>query len=132
MRKFCTAQIAAMVSTHSIFRSESSGYGMSIENYYDQTVYVQKVTTSTAWGSTESWASSSTIVAAMNPVSGKELFIGEKETVYADYKMFCDAGTTIDETRRVYWDSKIYDVVFVKDTFKMGHHLKVLLKKRDT
>ncbi len=105
---------------------------MSIQDYYTETGYVQVVTTSTAWDSTDSWASSSTILCAVNPTGGAEIFVGEKETVYADYKLFCDDTVTIDETRRFKWDNQLFDIVFVKDTFNMGHHKKVDLKKRDT
>ena len=105
---------------------------MSIEDYYTDTGYILKSTLSTAWGSTEGWNTSSTFACALNPVTGNEVFVGEKETVYADYKMFCGDTVTINETRRFKCDNKIYDIVFVKDTFSMGHHLKVLLKKRDT
>ena len=103
-----------------------------IEDYYTQSVIIQKVTRSTAWGSTDAWGTSQTILASMNPISGAEVFVGEKNNVYADYSMKCGSTVTIDETRRVKWDGKILEVVFVKNTLGMDHHLSVYLKKRDT
>ena len=105
---------------------------MSIENFYDTTALIKKMTLTTAWGSTEAWATSSTVPCAINPVSGNVLMISDKEGLFADYKMFCGSSVTIDETRRVVWANKTLDVEFVKNTFGMGHHLLVFLKKMDT
>jgi head-tail adaptor len=103
-----------------------------ISDYYTETVYVQKLSTGSTFGTIGTWSDSSTISAAMNPVTAAERFQGEKHSLFADYKMFCDADVTIDETRRVKWDSRSYDVVLVKDTLNKGHHLNVMLKRTDT
>ena len=103
-----------------------------IENYYTQSIIIQKVSTSTAWGSTDAWGTSQSISGSMNPLSGNEIYVGDKENVYADYRMKCSSTVTINETRRIKWDSKIFDVIFVKNTLNMGHHLNVYLRKRDT
>ena len=101
---------------------------ISIEDYYNSTGKVITISTGT-WGSTyvESCA---TIRCGLNPASGNEIFIAEREGLMADYKMFCDADVSIDETKKFTENSIDYDVVFVKDTFNMGHHKKVMLKRR--
>jgi SPP1 family predicted phage head-tail adaptor len=103
-----------------------------IEDHYDQTVYIQKLTTGSSWGVADAWSDSSTILAAMNPVSGRERFAAEKEGLLADYKMFCGTTVTLDESRRVKWNDKTYNVIFVKDTLNKGHHLNAMLKRTDT
>jgi len=105
---------------------------MSIENFYTTTALIKKITRTTAWASTESWATTSTIQCAINPVRGKVIMLSDKEGLYADYKLFCGSSVTIDETRRVVWKARTYDVVFAKNTFGMDHHLNVLLKRCDT
>ena len=103
-----------------------------IEDYYTETVHVQKLTTSATFGAAGTWSDSSTVSAAVNPVRAHERFQGEKQSLFADYKMFCGSSVTIDETRRVKWDSRSYDVVLVKDTLNREHHLNVMLKRTDT
>lgn len=103
-----------------------------IEDYYTETVYVQKLTTSATFGAIGTWSDSSTVSAAMNPVKAGERFQGEKQSLFAEYKMFCGTTVTIDETRRVKWNDESYDVVLVKDTLGQGHHYNVMLKRTDT
>ena len=101
---------------------------MSIEDYYNSTGKVITFTTA-AWGSTNA-ESCTTISCALNPMSGQEIFVAEKESLYADYKMFCASTISIDETKGFKEGSNRYDVIFVKDTLGMGHHLNVMLKRR--
>ena len=101
---------------------------MSIEDYYNSTGKIVTITTG-AWGSTNA-ESCATIACALNPASGNEIFIAERKGLFADYKMFCDATISIDETQDFIVGANRYDVIFVKDTLGMGHHLKVMLKRR--
>ena len=102
-----------------------------IEDYYTQTVYVKAFSTSTSAWTEGTWGTSSAVEAAVNAVRGHEAYQLDKKGLVADYKMFCDAGVTVDETRRVEWQGDDYDVVFVKDTLQMGHHKTVYLKGKD-
>lgn len=101
---------------------------MGIEDYYNSTGKIITITTG-AWGSTNA-ESCATIACALNPASGDEIFIAEREGLFADYKMYCAATVSIDETKDFKEGSNRYDVIFVKDTFNMGHHKKVMLKRR--
>lgn len=101
---------------------------MSIDNYYNSTGKVITITTST-WASTDA-ESCSTIMCALNPMSGREIFVAEQEGLIADYKMFCRANTSISNHNKFKVGSQKYDVIFVKDTFGMGHHKNVMLKRR--
>ena len=100
---------------------------MSIEDYYTSTGKVITFTTA-AWGSTNA-ESCATIACALNPMSGAEIFVAEREGLFADYHMFCSSTVSIDETKGFKEGSNRYDVIFVKDTFGMGHHLNVMLKR---
>ena len=101
---------------------------MSLENYYNSTGKIITITTG-AWGSTNA-ESCATISCALNPMSGREIFVAEREGLFADYKMFCASTVSIDETKDFKVGSNRYDVIFVKDTLAMGHHLNVMLKRR--
>lgn len=98
-----------------------------IEDYYTESVVLYSQTTSTGWGSESGWSAGSTILAAVNPASGRESFTAGKDVAYADYKLYCSDTVSITDRQRVVYAGDTYDVRFVKDTFDMGHHKKVLL-----
>ena len=101
---------------------------MSISKYYDQTIKVITVTEPADFSSAAFSESCSTAVAAVNPVNGVKTFTGGRNEIYADYKAFMSSTVAIDETKRVRWSGKDFNVVFVKNTFSMNHHKLVFLK----
>lgn len=103
-----------------------------IEDYYSESVSRMTRSTASAWGTETSWSTSASVQAfdaAINPISGIERIGGDRIQLMADYKMFCSDTVTLTEKDRVKWGDVTFDVVFVKDTFDMGHHKKVLLKQ---
>lgn len=101
---------------------------MSITDYYDQTIKVITVTAPAAFTTNAFAESCSTAVAYMNPSKGVESFAGGRNELFADYKAFMSSTVAIDETKRVRWSGKDYNVVFVKNTGQMNHHKLVFLK----
>ena len=102
---------------------------MSIEDFYDQSAAVITVTKPGDFSTALPSETTVSFSCAINPVSGYEKFAGGHNEVMADYKLFCSSTVALTEQTRVKWNSKYYNVVFVKDTFKMGHHLLAFLKK---
>ena len=102
-----------------------------ISDYYTQTVYIKDFSTSTSAWAEGTWAAVSTNAAAVNPVGGDEAYQLDKKGLVADYKVFCGSTVSVDETNRLRWNSRDYDVVFVKNTLQMDHHLVVYVKARD-
>jgi len=103
---------------------------VSIEDYYTETIKVVSITNSTNEFSTVKPAEScSTFMGAINPSNGAEYFTAGRNFPDADYKLFCSDDVSIDEQDRILWGGDTFNVVFVKDTFNMGHHKKVLLKR---
>lgn len=101
---------------------------MSIETYYTESPVIYSLTTSTGWGSEPTWTAGATIAAALNPSNGREQFSAGRVTAYADYKLYCsDTVSLTDKQRIVSTGGDTFEVAFVKDTFGMGHHKKVLL-----
>ncbi len=101
-----------------------------IEDYFDQTAVLISRSTSTGW-SEGGWSTGGTTFrCAINLARGDERFAADKQTVFADYKMFCAASVAISEAQRILWNSKTLDVVKVKNTFQMDHHKLVLLKDK--
>jgi head-tail adaptor len=104
---------------------------MSIEDYYTESVSIMRYTTSTGWGDEPGWSTSSeaaAISASVNPIGGMERYAQDRVTLFADYKLHCSSTVDLDENDRVKWGTKMFNVVFVKDTLDMGHHKSVLMK----
>lgn len=99
-----------------------------IEDYYTQSASVITVTKPSDFSTAAIATSATTIACSMNPVSGGERFAGGKNDVFIDYKMHCSSTVTINEQKRILWSGTYYDVVFVKNTLQMGHHLSVGLR----
>lgn len=106
---------------------EASEDALSIENYYTETVKIITVTAPSDFSTAAASESCSTALGAINPVTGRDYFGQGQNFPHADYKLFTDA--TVTESQKVTWDSKRFDVVFVKDTFNMGHHNLAYLKR---
>ena len=102
---------------------------MSIENYYTETASVITVSKPTDFSTAVATESSAAFTCAINPVSGYETFAGGRNDVFADYKVFCSDSVSITEQQRIKWAGDYFNVVFVKDTFNMGHHKLVFLQK---
>ena len=100
-----------------------------IEAYYTETVKIVTVSNPTDYSTSARTESCSTITAAINPVTGYERFAGGKNDVFADYKLFCSDTVTLTEVNRVKWGTQVFNVAFVKDTFNLGHHKLVYLKR---
>jgi len=99
---------------------------MSIEKYYTETVKIITITQPGDHSTEVRSESCSTAMGAINPVSGED-FAGQGQNFpHADYKLF--TGADITASNQVSWDSKRFDVIFVKDTFNMGHHNLALLQ----
>ncbi len=103
-----------------------------ISDHYTLSVSIMSRTTGPTWGTETVWTTgtSAAKAVALNPVSGRELILGEKKTALFDYKMFCSSTVSLNEKNRVKsTGGNIYDVVFVKDTLAKGHHKLVYLKR---
>ncbi len=102
---------------------------MSIENYYTETASVITVTKPTDFSTSAITETSASFACAINPVSGFEKYAGGRTDAFADYKVFCSDTVSMVEKQRVRWAGTDFNVVFVKDTFNMGHHKLVFLQK---
>lgn len=102
-----------------------------IKDYYVSQFSIMSRSTGPAWGTETAWTTGSSAAKAgwLNPVSAGEMIIGEKKTVLFDYKLFCSSTESIGERQRIKSGSAIYDVVFVKNTLNMDHHLLLYLKR---
>jgi len=101
---------------------------MSLPNYYTETVKVITVTAPDQFSTLDFSESCSTASGAVNPTGGIETFAGGHNQVFADYKLFVSSTVSITETNKVRWNSKEFNVVFVKNTLNRGHHKLVFLK----
>lgn len=98
-----------------------------IEDFYTESVKIITITEPGDFATTVRVESCSTAPAAINPVSGRDYYAQGQNFPHADYKLF--TGASITESNQVLWGTKRFDVVFVKNTFDMGHHNLAYLKK---
>ena len=101
---------------------------MSIQDFYTQTVKVVTVTEPGQFSTAAGAESCATASAAINPVSGTEVDAGGGNMAFADYRAYMSSTVSIDTTNRLLWGSTYFNVLFVKDTMQMGHHLTVFLR----
>lgn len=102
-----------------------------IKDYFVSQFSLMSRTTGPVWGTETAWSTGTSKSKAgwLNPVSAREMILGDKKTVLFDYKLFCSSTESINERHRIKSGSNIYDVVFVKDTLAKGHHLLLYLKR---
>ena len=62
----------------------------------------------------------------IQPLSGQERVLYDRQAVKATHKMFCEVKT-INEGMRVKFNSLYYDIVSVENTDEMNHHLRIIL-----
>lgn len=104
---------------------------MSIGDYYTETAVYYSQATSTGWGSESGFTTAgTTFLAAINPVSGNVRIAAGRETLFADYKVFCSDTVSLANHDKVVYSGDTYDCVFVKDTLNKGHHKLSYLKVR--
>lgn len=104
-----------------------------ISDYYTESIIIaahSTVTSTSSWGTEPGYGTGTTIKAAVNPVAGVEIVSGDKDKLFADYKIFCSDTVTIAEGNRVTYGAVTLDVIFIKDTLNKGHHKLVYCKKR--
>jgi len=102
---------------------------MSIFDFFDQDVTVQRATESTTgWGGTKTWIDNATIKAAVTKTHGFERFSADKKTVFADYKLYMASTEDITEKDVLLWNGVYMNPVYIQDTLQRGHHLKILAK----
>lgn len=94
----------------------------------------QKTNTSDSMGGyNETWSTLKRISGVLTSPRGNEYrwegFRLGKETVRSTHIFYCDVpvGITIDETCRLVYNSRTFDIVFVREPGFMGHHLELEL-----
>lgn len=107
---------------------------MSLSDYFTEHAYYkqhkQYTTTGISWAEPGFTTAGTSFNAAINPVSGTVRLSGGKDTLYANYKLFCSDTVAIAVHDRVVYAGSSYDVGFVKDTLNKGHHKLVYLVDR--
>ena len=101
-----------------------------ISKYYTQTVVFETAATSSAdAGYTQVWSTAATVKGRLRPLSGRERMSADKQTLYADHRLYC-APVAITEKDRVACEGKTFDIVFVKNVMSMNRHLEIDLLLR--
>ena len=70
----------------------------------------------------------SPIVARLSPLSGEQRLSADKQTVFADAKLYCDVLDITEADRYVSPDGDVYNIKLVKDPMSWGNHLEIDLE----
>jgi hypothetical protein len=75
---------------------------------------------------------SGTFQAAVNLLAGNERYIAGQPEVLADYKVYSEAPTTVENGDLLLWDSKYYRVVQQpKNTLQRNHHVILYMRQAE-
>ena len=106
-----------------------------INDFYDQTIILldNDSSTSSTRGyfdtSTSGYTTATSILAAVNLLSGNEQQAYDKIGYDAQYKAYADVSSEIYEGRRCRWSGDTFEIVAIpKNTLQKNHHLKFLLR----
>jgi len=86
-----------------------------LEHFLTQSVDILSLTASTAttWGANPTWSISTTKNGRLRYLSGREVYISDREAIQATHRLYIDYTTGITVKNRVQADSMVYDVKMV-------------------
>lgn len=86
-----------------------------IERFLTQDVDILSLTASTSatWGAAGTWGIASTKKGRLRYLSGREVYISDREAIQATHRLYIDYTTGITVKNRVQADSMVYDVKMV-------------------
>ena len=104
---------------------------MAIQDYYKSIqVLAQQGVPNGRGGTSYTWTPEGEIMGAINQANSREIEAARKKDIEADFKLFTDVGSQLDNTKLLLYKNEYYRVVSEpKDTMQRNHHYKVLLKK---
>lgn len=85
-----------------------------IDSFLTQTVNILGYTASTTgWGGTGAWTISSTLKGRVRYLTGREVYISDRESIQATHRLYVNATTGLTVKNRVQADGLVYDVKMV-------------------
>ena len=107
---------------------------MAIKDYYTETFIIESpsTTVSDIGGWTPSYSTLSTILGAIDELTGQDQNIAKQYIDKATHILFCSSTVTITSKYRVTYDSEYYRVLNVDNPVKRSHHLEVLLEYNES
>jgi SPP1 family predicted phage head-tail adaptor len=102
----------------------------NIVNWFTEEWVVNRLTTEDDdWGNpVEAWNFSHTIFGRFRPLSGDRKLSADKQTEFADGKLYCATGSDIFVGDRIQRNGETYEVLFVQNPMSMDKFLQVEVK----
>jgi len=96
-------------------------------DYLTQTITIQKNTqvSNNFGGYTSAWTTHLSIKGYIDLMSGSEQIKANKVAINASHILMCEVGKDINNTHRVYFNNKVFRILFVDTVF--NHHMEVYL-----
>lgn len=103
---------------------------VGMQKYFKSGIVVERYTETRDdfGGIVEAWVTHLEIEGRIRPLSGNERLASSKETLFANYRLYCNVAD-IKNTDRVVYDGKTYNIKFVADPMDFGRFLQVDLEK---
>jgi SPP1 family predicted phage head-tail adaptor len=78
-------------------------------------------------GYTEAWTSGTAFRGRISVMPANERMTADKLTVYATHRLYCESTVTIDETYRISFDSRTFEIKAVRKPSELsyGGHLEI-------
>ena len=85
---------------------------MSIEGMFNNNFTPQTVvrTADNTGGFTETWTDGTAFRGRMRPLSAQERLSADRVTAWATHRLYCSVDVTIDETYRISFNSRTFEV----------------------
>jgi SPP1 family predicted phage head-tail adaptor len=75
---------------------------------------------------TQTWATSSTVAASVQPLSDRDLVqLGQGGPVASTYKVYVPSGTDVTQADRLKEGSRLLQIDGIRDQAGAGHHLRL-------
>jgi SPP1 family predicted phage head-tail adaptor len=82
-------------------------------------------TSDSAGGFATTWTTISTISGVLTQARGSEQNRTNRTVVYSTHTFFCEKPSSITEKDRFIYDSRVFNIVMIRNPGNMNHHLEI-------
>lgn len=78
-------------------------------------------------GVTSIWTNGVPFAGRLSILSASERLSSDKITVWATHKLYCDGAEVLDETKRIIFGTRTFEVKAIQNPSAISHHLELTL-----
>ena len=80
-------------------------------------------------GQTETFTTYATVWGSINPISGSEIITAQQQSGEITHKVIVRYNSSISITDRVYYGSRVLEILFVRNIQERNHYIELLCKE---